>query len=429
MLAWWICQELRAGTRRRSRPGFTALEVEVDESSGQRAFYREALGERGPGAGRRVTAPSVVYLGFGSNLGDRQANLAEALQASGPTCGSSGSRRSTRPSRSRDRPASLLEPRRSGHDRAGAGRSPGRPQADRVAHGAPAGRAVRSAAHRHRHPLLRRPHRPHPLGCAPARSPSGGSSWCRSTTSRPTSATRSSAHRGRAPGGPRGDARHRAGRAGAHGAPRARRPGGVPFGPAPARPMGVTAPSVIRLADGGGLFYATLDLFVELRRPEGRPHVALQRHRGGGAGGPGRARGPVIESLAERIAGALTVGHRAPRADAEIRAQFPLERRAPTPASPRRSSTPDRPRRGHPAARGAADRRGGGGHDGVPLRPGDGPGPGGGAAPRARPDPEVTAEVLSLVPVATHNQRGAAGPGGREPAPAPRTWSSLSRAR
>ena len=28
-----------------------------------------------------MTAPSVVYLGLGSNLGDRQANLAEAIQA------------------------------------------------------------------------------------------------------------------------------------------------------------------------------------------------------------------------------------------------------------------------------------------------------------------------------------------------------------
>src|SRR4029453_9851955 len=34
---------------------------------------------RRPGAS--VTAPSVVYLGLGSNLGDRQSNLAEALQS------------------------------------------------------------------------------------------------------------------------------------------------------------------------------------------------------------------------------------------------------------------------------------------------------------------------------------------------------------
>jgi 7,8-dihydro-6-hydroxymethylpterin-pyrophosphokinase len=28
-----------------------------------------------------MTAPSIVYLGLGSNLGDRQSNLAEALQS------------------------------------------------------------------------------------------------------------------------------------------------------------------------------------------------------------------------------------------------------------------------------------------------------------------------------------------------------------
>jgi 6-pyruvoyltetrahydropterin/6-carboxytetrahydropterin synthase len=52
MLAWWIAQELKRslGTL---PPGVTALEVEVDESSGQRAFYREALGKGGDeGAGR-----------------------------------------------------------------------------------------------------------------------------------------------------------------------------------------------------------------------------------------------------------------------------------------------------------------------------------------------------------------------------------------
>jgi len=42
MLAWWIAQELRQGLGALP-PGATAIEVEVDESSGQRAFYREAL--------------------------------------------------------------------------------------------------------------------------------------------------------------------------------------------------------------------------------------------------------------------------------------------------------------------------------------------------------------------------------------------------
>ena len=44
MLAWWIVQELRQ-TLGAALDGATAIEVEVDESSGQRAFYREALGE------------------------------------------------------------------------------------------------------------------------------------------------------------------------------------------------------------------------------------------------------------------------------------------------------------------------------------------------------------------------------------------------
>jgi 6-pyruvoyltetrahydropterin/6-carboxytetrahydropterin synthase len=47
MLAWWIAQELRQGLG--SLPaGAQAIEVEVDESSGQRAFYREPLGEGRP---------------------------------------------------------------------------------------------------------------------------------------------------------------------------------------------------------------------------------------------------------------------------------------------------------------------------------------------------------------------------------------------
>ena len=50
MLAWWISQELQQGLGALP-PGVRALEVEVDESTGQRAFYRETLGrpER-PGA-------------------------------------------------------------------------------------------------------------------------------------------------------------------------------------------------------------------------------------------------------------------------------------------------------------------------------------------------------------------------------------------
>jgi 6-pyruvoyltetrahydropterin/6-carboxytetrahydropterin synthase len=52
MLAWWIAQELRRSLGALP-PGTIAIEVEVDESSGQRAYYREALGEPGPaGTGR-----------------------------------------------------------------------------------------------------------------------------------------------------------------------------------------------------------------------------------------------------------------------------------------------------------------------------------------------------------------------------------------
>jgi 6-pyruvoyltetrahydropterin/6-carboxytetrahydropterin synthase len=52
MLAWWIAQELR-GTLGALPLGATAIEVEVDESSGQRAFYREALGDPGRGGAER----------------------------------------------------------------------------------------------------------------------------------------------------------------------------------------------------------------------------------------------------------------------------------------------------------------------------------------------------------------------------------------
>src|SRR5215471_3325336 len=47
MLAWWIAQELRH-TLRTLPSGATAIEVEVDESTGQKAFYRETLREAGP---------------------------------------------------------------------------------------------------------------------------------------------------------------------------------------------------------------------------------------------------------------------------------------------------------------------------------------------------------------------------------------------
>jgi GTP cyclohydrolase IV len=87
---------------------------------------------------------------------------------------------------------------------------------------------------------------------------------------------------------------------------------------------------VIRLTDGGNLFYATLDLSVELPAVQKGAHMSrfsdtveeVLEEIGG-------LESPVVESLAERIARHLVVGHRARRVDVEIRAQFPLNRRAP----------------------------------------------------------------------------------------------------
>ena len=165
---------------------------------------------------------------------------------------------------------------------------------------------------------------------------------------------------------------------------------------------------IIRLADGGGLFYATLDLFVELPPDQKGAHMSrfsdtveevLEDL--------GAFEAPMIEILAERIARALTVGHRAGRADVEIRAQFPLERRAPVSGKPSQelytligiaAATPRRTvqligveAEGMMACPCAQEM----------VR----------AQAEARLlehglSPDLTAEVLSLVPVATHNQRG-----------------------
>lgn len=113
--------------------------------------------------------------------------------------------------------------------------------------------------------------------------------------------------------------------------------------PAPLRleRVGVTGlRRIIRLTDAGSgagadrsrdnLFYATLDLFVELPAAQKGAHMSrfsdtveeVLEEIGG-------LESPIIESLAERIARQLTVGHRAHRVDVEIRAQFPLAKRAP----------------------------------------------------------------------------------------------------
>ena len=44
MLAWWLAQELRGSPTGILPAGATLIEVEVEESFGQRAVYRERLG-------------------------------------------------------------------------------------------------------------------------------------------------------------------------------------------------------------------------------------------------------------------------------------------------------------------------------------------------------------------------------------------------
>jgi len=165
---------------------------------------------------------------------------------------------------------------------------------------------------------------------------------------------------------------------------------------------------IIRLADGRGLFYATLDLFVGLPADQKGAHMS----RFGDTVEEvledlGEFQAPMIETLAERIAGALTVGHRAERADVEIRAQFPLERRAPISGKPSQelytligiaAATPRRTV--HLLGVEA---------DGMMACPCAQEMVRTQAEARLREHglgPALTEQVLSLVPVATHNQRG-----------------------
>ena len=165
---------------------------------------------------------------------------------------------------------------------------------------------------------------------------------------------------------------------------------------------------IIQLADGGGLFYATLDLFVELPADQKGAHMS----RFGDTVEEvledlGALEAPMIETLAERIARALTVGHRAERADVEIRAQFPLVRRAPVSGKPSQelytliglaAATPRR-----------AVQLIGVEAEGMMACPCAQEMVRAQAEARLREHglaPDVTAEVLALVPVATHNQRG-----------------------
>ena len=93
---------------------------------------------------------------------------------------------------------------------------------------------------------------------------------------------------------------------------------------------------IIRLTGAGAnLFSATLDLYVELPADQKGAHMSrfsdtveeVLEEIGG-------LESPAVESLAEQIARQLTLGHRTRRADVEIRAQFPLSRQAPLSGRP-----------------------------------------------------------------------------------------------
>jgi len=89
---------------------------------------------------------------------------------------------------------------------------------------------------------------------------------------------------------------------------------------------------IIRLTKGGrdNLFYASLDLSVELGGEQKGAHMSrfsdtveeILEEIGG-------LESVIVESLAERVARQLMIGQRARKVEVEIRAQFPLTKRAP----------------------------------------------------------------------------------------------------
>ena len=92
---------------------------------------------------------------------------------------------------------------------------------------------------------------------------------------------------------------------------------------------------VIRLAGADRVFSATLDLFVEL--PADRKGAHMSRFNDTAEAlleDPAGLEAPVIESLAERLARRLCAEHGARWAEVEIHAQFPLDRRAPVSGRP-----------------------------------------------------------------------------------------------
>jgi GTP cyclohydrolase-4 len=77
-------------------------------------------------------------------------------------------------------------------------------------------------------------------------------------------------------------------------------------------------------------FYAEMDLFVELRPDRKGAHMSRFSDTVEEVlAEVSREHMPTLESLAERVARELLVGQRAARSDVHIRAQFPLERHAP----------------------------------------------------------------------------------------------------
>jgi len=83
------------------------------------------------------------------------------------------------------------------------------------------------------------------------------------------------------------------------------------------------------------LFYATLDLFVEL--PPDRKGAHMSRFSDTVEevlDEIGRLESVAVEALAERIATQLVTGQRASRVDVEINARFPLDKRAPLSGKP-----------------------------------------------------------------------------------------------
>ena len=116
----------------------------------------------------------------------------------------------------------------------------------------------------------------------------------------------------------------------------------------------------------------------------------------------------LVETLAEHIAAHVVRRQDALRAEVQIRAQYPLERRTPghRPADAGDRDA-DRDRRRVADAGPAGRRRRGVRHQRLPVRAGTRPRRGDGTAARGRLRAERDIDrILELVPLATHNQRG-----------------------